>query len=71
MHVARLIHLSEVLDFSPIDFIMAVAPYRFGRTSAEADKRRKLIKAVESLPADAVESLLALVEAMTQFQPNA
>ncbi|CAN7742113.1 helix-turn-helix domain-containing protein [Rhizobium sp. LjRoot258] len=70
MHVTRLIHLSEVLDFSPIDLIMAVAPYRFGNTPAEAAKRRKLIKVVESLPADAVESLLALVEAMTKLRPH-
>ncbi|SEI18401.1 Helix-turn-helix [Rhizobium tibeticum] len=70
MHVTRLIHLSEVLDFSPIDFIMAAAPYRFGKTPSEADKRRKLIKVIESLPADAVESLLALVEAMTKLRPR-
>ncbi|MEK1894609.1 MAG: helix-turn-helix transcriptional regulator [Rhizobium sp.] len=70
MHVTRLIHLSEVLDFSPIDFIMAAAPYRFGKTPAEAAMRRKLIKVVESLPADAVESLLALVEAMTKLRPH-
>lgn len=70
MHVVRLIHLSEVLDFSPIDVIMAVAPYRFGKTRAEADKRRKLIKVVESLPADAVESLLGLVDAMSKLRPD-
>ena len=70
MHVTRLIHLSEVLDFSPIDFIMKAAPYRFGKTPAEADKRRKLINVVESLPPDAVESLLALVEAMSKLRPD-
>ncbi len=69
MQVSRLIHLSEVLDFSPIDLIMAAAPYRLGKTQSEADKRRKLIKVVESLPLDAVESLLVLIEAMAKLPP--
>lgn len=70
MQVSRLIHLSEVLDFSPIDVIMAVAPYLFGKTSAEADRRRRLMQVVEALPDDAVESLLTLVEAMSKLPPR-
>ncbi len=70
MQVSRLIHLSEVLDFSPIDLIMAIAPSRLGKTQSEADKRRKLIKVVESLPIDAVESLLVLIEAMAKLPQN-
>ncbi|MBP1844387.1 transcriptional regulator with XRE-family HTH domain [Rhizobium petrolearium] len=68
MTVTRLIHLSELLDFSPIDVIMAAAPYRFGKTKDEADRRRELIKIVEALPADAVNSLLLLVDAMIKVR---
>lgn len=70
MQVSRLIHLSEVLDFSPIDLIMAAAPYRWGNTQCEADRRRKLIKVVEALPIDAVESLLVLIGAMAKLRPD-
>ncbi|WP_165823570.1 helix-turn-helix domain-containing protein [Metarhizobium album] len=68
MHVTRLIHLSELLGFSPIDLIMAAAPYRWGKTPAEAESRRKLIKVVESLPADAVESMLTMIDAMAKLR---
>ncbi|MGV1760528.1 helix-turn-helix domain-containing protein [Rhizobium sp. A22-96] len=67
MNVSRLIHLSELLNFSPLDLIMAAAPYRFGNTQEEAERRCRLIKVVENLPEDAVESLLSLVEAMTKL----
>lgn len=70
MNVSRLIHLSELLDFSPIDLLMAAAPYRWGKTPAEAESRRKLIKVVESLPADAVDSLLAMIDAMVKLKPE-
>jgi len=70
MNVTRLIHLSELLDFSPIDVVMAAAPYRFGKTEREAERRRELIKIVETLPADAVDSLLSLVDAMTRLPPK-
>ncbi|WP_455874745.1 helix-turn-helix domain-containing protein [Rhizobium yanglingense] len=52
MQVSRLIHLSEVFRFSPIDLIMAAAPYRLGKTQSQASQRRKLIKVVEPLPLD-------------------
>ncbi|WP_117195795.1 helix-turn-helix domain-containing protein [Rhizobium terrae] len=71
MNVSRLIHLSELLDFSPIDVVMAAAPYRLGKTREEADRRLALIKIVETLPSDAVDSLLSLVEAMTRLRPKA
>ena len=70
LQISRLIHLSEVLDFSPIDLIMAAAPYRFGKTAAESERRRKLIQIVEALPDDAVESLLSLVEAMSNLSQH-
>jgi len=70
LSVSRLIHLSELLGFSPIDLVMAAAPYRFGKTPAKADRRRKLIEVVENLPDEAVESLLTLVEAMPKLRPS-
>lgn len=68
MHVTRLIHLSELLDFSPIDLIMSAAPYRFGKSPETSERRRKLIKVIEALPDEAVESMLSLVEAMSKLR---
>lgn len=70
MHVSRLIHLSELLNFSPIDLIMAAAPYRWGKTPAEAESRRRLIKVVQSLPVDAVDSMLTMIDAMAKLRPG-
>ncbi|AYD00640.1 transcriptional regulator [Neorhizobium sp. NCHU2750] len=67
LNVSRLIQLSELLNFSPLDVLLAAAPYRFGETSGEADQRARLMQIVETLPPDAVTSLLSLVEAMKQM----
>lgn len=67
LNVTRLVHLSEILDCSPLDVVLAAAPHRFGDTQHEADRRRQLLKIVEALPSDAVDSLLSLVDAMTKL----
>lgn len=70
LNVSRLIHFSELLDFSPVDLIMAVAPHRYGKNPVAAERRRRLMKIVETLPDDAVESMVSLLEAMSQVQPR-
>jgi transcriptional regulator with XRE-family HTH domain len=70
MPVTRLIHLSELLNFSPIELIMAAAPYRWGETLTKAERRRRLVQVVEALPDDAVESMLSMIDAMTKLKPT-
>lgn len=65
LNLTRLIQLSELLDFSPLNLIFAAAPYRFGSTQEDAKRRQRLVGIVETLPDDAVVALLSLVEAMS------
>lgn len=69
--MARLIHLAELLDFSPIEAVYAMAPQSFGKDQAEADMRLQLVMGVLALPARAAGPLLKLVEQLpSQRLPN-
>lgn len=60
-NVTRLVHLSEVLGFFPIEMIYAAAPHLFGRTPTEAENRIKLMRLMSRMRPEAVDSLLTLV----------
>jgi transcriptional regulator with XRE-family HTH domain len=61
LNVTRLVHLSEILGFAPIDMIYAAAPHLFGKTPKEAENRMKLMRLMSRMRPEAVDSLLTLV----------
>jgi transcriptional regulator with XRE-family HTH domain len=69
MHVTRLIHLSELLKFSPIEVIGAVAPHLWGGTKEEADVRCRLMSHIEKLPLEKAKLLLGVVESFLAILP--
>lgn len=65
LRVARLLHLAELLDFSPIEAIYAAAPQFFGESEQEAETRYKLVMRMLDLPAATAQNLLRLVEELS------
>jgi transcriptional regulator with XRE-family HTH domain len=61
MHVTRLIHLSELLGFKPIEMIYAAAPHLFGETEEEARSRIALLRLMSRMRPATVETLLKLI----------
>lgn len=64
LHVTRLVHLSEVLGFHPMELLYAAAPHLFGKTAEEADDQMKLAKLIWTLPPSTVSTLVRLVDEM-------
>nr|WP_250811967.1 helix-turn-helix transcriptional regulator [Neorhizobium tomejilense] len=69
LSVTRLVHLAEILDFSPLDVISAAAPHVMGRTIEEADIRCRLIAVMEKLPLEKAKLLLDVAETFLATQP--
>jgi hypothetical protein len=69
MHVTRLIHLSEILGFSPLEMIHAAAPHLFGADQQEADDKMALISRMLKMPAPTSSALLKLVEELSPDEP--
>ena len=61
LNVTRLVHLSEILGFAPIEMIYAAAPHLFGKTPKEAENRISLMRLMSRMRPEAVDSLLTLV----------
>lgn len=59
--VTRLIHLAEILEFSPIELIYAAAPHLFGETEKEAHDKKELLLRILDMPASTTHSLLQLI----------
>jgi len=70
LHVTRLVHLSELLDCSPLDVLFSAAPHLWGDTREEADIRMRLMKHIEQLPLDKARLLLGVVESFLALQPQ-
>jgi transcriptional regulator with XRE-family HTH domain len=68
LHVTQMIHLSELLDMSPLDLLFAAAPHLWGGTVEEAEERHRLIKLAEGLPRDTLKTVLTLLEAIGDLQ---
>jgi len=64
LHVTRLVHLSEVLGFHPMELVYAAAPHLFGQTREEAADQIKLAKLIWTLPQSTVSTLVKLVDEM-------
>lgn len=65
LRVTRLLHLAELLGFSPIEAIYATAPHFFGENEQEAEVKIKLMMRLLNLPAATAENLLMLVEGLS------
>jgi len=63
--VSRLVHLSELLGFLPLEMIHAGAPHLFGKTSQEANDRAELMRLVSDLPHESIRNLLGIVSQLT------
>lgn len=60
--MTRLLHLAELLDFSPIEAVHAVAPQFFGGNQEEADMKLELVMRILDLSAASAEALLRVAE---------
>lgn len=67
--VARLLHLAELLDFSPLEAVHAVAPQFFGKDQKEADMRLELGMRLLTLPARSAGPLLKLLKELPSSKP--
>lgn len=65
LRVTRLLHLAELLGFSPLEAIYAAAPQFFGDSREEAEVKYKLIMRMLDLPAETAQNLLKLVEELS------
>ncbi len=64
LHVTRLVHLSEVLGFHPMELVFQAAPHLFGKTAEEAADQIALAKLIWTLPQSTVSTLIRLVDEM-------
>ena len=65
LRVTRLLHLAELLDFSPIEALYAAAPQIFGDTEQEAEVKLKLMMRMLGLPASTAQHLLMMIEELS------
>lgn len=65
LSVARMIHLSELLGFLPMEMISAAAPHLYGPTRQEAEDRLELCRLVADLPNDTVRNLIGIIGQLT------
>lgn len=68
MHVTRLVHLSELLDFAPLDLIYAAAPHLWGDSQEEAELRFQLMRHVEQLPLEKAKLLMDLIRSFLELE---
>jgi transcriptional regulator with XRE-family HTH domain len=68
--VTRLIHLAEILEFSPIELIYAAAPHLFGDTKEEARDKMELVLRILDMPASTTHSLLQLIVGLSPAEDN-
>jgi transcriptional regulator with XRE-family HTH domain len=62
--VGRMIHLCELLGFTPLELIYTAAPHLYGATREEAEDRLKLAQLVDEVPHSTVKAIIILVEEM-------
>lgn len=70
MHVTRMVHLAEILDFMPIELVYTAAPHLWGEDAQEAEDRFKLARLVIALPPQTTRTLIQLVEELTEFRTD-
>lgn len=70
LRVTRLLHLAELLNFSPIEAIYEAAPQFFGDSEEEAVVKFRLVMRMLDLPAATAQHLLMLVEELSPDGPK-
>lgn len=70
LRVTRLLHLAELLDFSPIEALYAAAPHLFGKSEQEAEVKLKLMLRMLDLPASTAQHLLMMIEELSPDSGN-
>jgi len=65
LRVTRLLHLAELLDFSPVEAVYAAAPHLFGDSGEEAEVKMKLIMRMLDLPSSTAQHLLMMIEELS------
>jgi len=60
--VARLIHLCEVLDTSPIELLYPVAPHLFGETVREAEMTKSIFDKLRTLDAPTLAAISNFIQ---------
>lgn len=69
LRVTRLLHLAELLDFSPVEAVYAAAPHLFGDSREEAGVKMKLIMRMLDLPSSTAQHLLMMIEELSPDSP--
>lgn len=69
LRVTRLLHLAELLDFSPVEAVYAAAPHLFGDSREEAEVKMKLIMRMLDLPSSTAQHLLMMIEELSPDSP--
>lgn len=70
LRVTRLLHLAELLGFSPFEAIYAAAPQFLGDSEEEATVKNKLVRRILDLPPATAQNLLMLVEGLSPDDPD-
>jgi transcriptional regulator with XRE-family HTH domain len=70
LRVTRLLHLAELLGFSPFEAIYAAAPQFLGDSEEEAAVKNKLVRRILDLPPATAQNLLMLVEGLSPDVPD-
>lgn len=70
LRVTRLLHLAELLGFSPFEAIYAAAPQFLGDSEEEAAVKNKLVRRILDLPPATAQNLLMLVEGLSPDDPD-
>jgi transcriptional regulator with XRE-family HTH domain len=70
LRVTRLLHLAELLGFSPFEAIYAAAPQFLGDSEEEAAVKNKLVRRILDLPPATAQNLLMLVEGLSLDDPD-
>lgn len=66
--VTRMIHLCEILGFTPVDLLVRAAPEMWGETEEEAQDSAELVRLIFDLPTGTKRDLLALIRKMSDLQ---
>ena len=70
LRVTRLLHLAELLGFSPFEAIYVAAPQFLGDSEEEAAVKNKLVRRILDLPPATAQNLLMLVEGLSPDDPD-
>jgi transcriptional regulator with XRE-family HTH domain len=68
LHATQVLHLCEVLRVFPDDLLFDAAPHLWGETPDEAQKRRRIAKMIQELPADTLDTIATILDSIFQLQ---